>query len=109
MEANQPNSKEEILKKHITATGIKMGETELSMRQSILDTEKSNPEFFDSILSAMTEYRSIGEREAAIGFATWMEDGNFYRSVENGIRYYHKTREEKYTKEQLYEIYKQSL
>lgn len=55
------------------------------------------------------EYRSIGEREAAIGFATWMEDGNFYRSVENGIRYYHKSREEKYTKEQLYEIYKQSL
>lgn len=82
MEANQPNSKEEILKKHITATGIKMGETELSMRQSILDTEKSNPEFFDSILSAMTEYRSIGEREAReqvinelVGIMTKYRDG----------------------------------
>lgn len=91
MEANQPNSKEEILKNHIP--GIDFLHNEIKY----------------AALSAMTEYRSIGERESAIGFATWMEDGNFYRSVENGIRYYHKTREEKYTKEQLYEIYKQSL
>ena len=106
MEANQPNSKEEILKKHITATGIKMGETELSMRQSILDTEKSNPEFFDSILSAMTEYRSIGEREAAIGFANFIDRNQYKCMGSDGDWRESNGTPVAQTTEQLYEIYK---
>lgn len=93
------NSKEEILKKHAEYYFIFSGETK---NEDIF-------EFKGKILSAMDEYRSQGEQEMAIKFATWMEDGNFYRSEENGVRYYHKSREERYTKEQLYELFKQSL
>lgn len=55
-----------------------------------------------SYLSA--EYRSIGEREAAIGFAEWVDNG-YLRNVNGLWEDYKNSGNPMKTTEQLYEIY----
>lgn len=43
-------------------------------------------------------------KDKAIGFVGYMEDGHFFTSKENDVRYYHYGNS-KYTKEELYLIF----
>ena len=61
---NSKEAAEQMFIKHFTVAAIKEGETEESSLKMYNESKERDPEVLNVYLNCMTEYRSIGEREA---------------------------------------------
>jgi len=75
----------------------------MTNEEILKETFKTPPgDGYNPVHSAM----DLAREDEAVAFATWLEDGNFWKSEENGIRYYQSNTIKKSTKEQLYQLFK---